>query len=209
MYSSDCEALGSVRGDDRVDTKIYTIQVHIDTVLCQTFSVSKALPTRDERLKVLVKLSKLDIHDDDSIMDSLKITKTLGGERIPVPDQVKNPTVDIFQRMAALSWMLSETIQSDISLWFKKARGQVTPQVDPQSIETPPEKDQEFIRLLVDRIAHFYFDLDTTVHVEGLAILIQCCMTIIIHDDGKGYLKIEEYVPILMSVCIFQSTAAW
>jgi len=208
MYSRDSEASGSVRGNDAVEAMTYTIQVHFDEALRDSFSVSKALSVHDKRIKIHVQLSELHIDEDSALLDSLKITKTQGGEQIPVPDQVKTSTVDPFQRMAALSSMLSETIQSDISLWFKTAGGQVTPathtpQVEPQNIEKPLEKDQEFIRLYVDRLAN-YLVLDTTAYSKALATVMQCCVTIIINDDGKDYSVIEQYVPIMST---YQSTA--
>mmetsp|Transcript_3241 Transcript_3241/g.6506 ORF Transcript_3241/g.6506 Transcript_3241/m.6506 type:complete len:257 (+) Transcript_3241:20-790(+) len=196
MFSSDSETAGSVRGNDRVDTKIYTIQVHFDGALRHSFSVSKALPVHKRSKKILNELSELDIDEDSALLDSLKITTTQGGERIPVPDRVKASTIDSFLRMVTLSSMLSQTTYSDISLWFKTAGGQVTPatctpKVEPQNIDKPSEKDEEFMRLYAERLAD-YLGLDNTALSKAVATVLQCCMSIIINDDSKDYSVIEE-----------------
>lgn len=198
MFSSYSETAGSVRGNDRVDTKIYTIQVHFDGALRHSFSVSKALPVHKRSKTILNQLSELDIDEDSALLDSLKITTTQGGERIPVPDRVKASTIDSFLRMVTLSSMLSQTTYSDISLWFKTAGAQVTPatctpKVEPQNIDKPSEKDEEFIRLYVERLAK-YLGLNNTAHSEALATVVQSCLSIIMNDDGKDYSVIEEYV---------------
>lgn len=94
--------------------------------------------------------------------------------------------------------MLSQTTYSDISLWFKTAGAQVTPatctpKVEPQNIDKPSEKDEEFIRLYVERLAK-YLGLNNTAHSEALATVVQSCLSIIMNDDGKDYSVIEEYV---------------
>ncbi|WPT15260.1 hypothetical protein PSENEW3_00003201 [Picochlorum sp. SENEW3] len=203
MFSSYSETAGSVRGNDRVDTKIYTIQVNFDGALCHSFSVSKALPVHKRSKTILNQLSELDIDEDSALLDSLKITTTQGGERIPVPDRVKASTIDSFLRMVTLSSMLSQTTYSDISLWFKTAGAQVTPatctpKVEPQNIDKPSEKDEEFIRLYVERLAK-YLGLNNTAHSEALATVVQSCLSIIMNDDGKDYSVIEDTLNALQA----------
>mmetsp|Transcript_3242 Transcript_3242/g.6508 ORF Transcript_3242/g.6508 Transcript_3242/m.6508 type:complete len:257 (+) Transcript_3242:20-790(+) len=196
MFSSGSEASGSVRGNDAVEAMSYTIQVHFDGALRHSFSVSKALSVQKRGKQIQNQLSELDIDEDSALLDSLKITTTQGGERIPVPDRVKASTVDPLERTAALSSMLSRTAYSEISLWFKTAGGQVTPatctpKVEPQNIDKPSEKDEEFMRLYAERLAD-YLGLDNTALSKAVATVLQCCMSIIINDDSKDYSVIEE-----------------